>query len=398
MNREIPFFLTKPQYLTIKDELDAAVQRVLDTSFFVLGTELTVFEAAWASYLGVARAVGVGSGTEAIHLALRALDIGPGDEVLTVSHTAVATTVAISSTGATPVFVDIDPHTYTMDGADLERRITPRSKAIVPVHLYGHPADMDRILALAERHGLVVVEDAAQAHGAAYRGRRCGTLGAAGAFSFYPTKNLGAYGDGGAVVTNDTALAERLVLLRNYGWSERYYSAIKGYNSRLDELQAAVLGAKLPYLDAWNARRRRLAALYTAALAGDAGASTIQTPIEAAWATDASACTTNDFTESCKPVPAPHTYHLYVVRVPERDRVQAGLRERGIATQVHYPVPVHLQEAYQDLGYTPGSLPHTEQAAAEILSLPLYPELTDGDVQYVAAALRETVAGLSCGG
>ena len=377
MKREIPFFLTKPQYLTIKDELDAAVQRVLDTSFFVLGQELTAFEAAWADYLGVARAVGVGSGTEAIHLALRVLDIGPGDEVLTVSHTAVATTVAISSTGATPVFVDIDPHTYTMDCADLERRITPRSKAIVPVHLYGHPADMDRILPLAESHSLVVVEDAAQAHGAAYRGRRCGTLGAAGAFSFYPTKNLGAYGDGGAVVTNDVALAERLVLLRNYGWSERYYSAIKGYNSRLDELQAAVLGAKLPYLDRWNARRRRLAALYTAALAGDTlggtGASTIQVPTEAAWAT--------------------HAYHLYVVRLPERDRVQARLRERGIATQIHYPVPVHLQEAYQDLGYTPGSLPHTEQAAAEILSLPLYPELTDDDVQYVAAALRETLAG-----
>ena len=371
--REVPFFLTKPQYLTIKDELDAAVQRVLDTSFFVLGTELTAFEAAWADYLGVARAVGVGSGTEAIHLALRALDIGPGDEVLTVSHTAVATTVAISSTGATPVFVDIDPHTYTMDCTDLERRITPRSKAIVPVHLYGHPAEMDRILLLAEHHGLVVVEDAAQAHGAAYRGRRCGTLGAAGAFSFYPTKNLGAYGDGGAVVTNDVALAERLMLLRNYGWSERYYSAIKGYNSRLDELQAAILGAKLPYLDSWNARRRRLAALYTAALADDAGASTIQVPTEAAWAA--------------------HTYHLYVVRVPERDRVQAGLRERGIATQVHYPVPVHLQEAYQDLGYTPGGIPHTEQAAAEILSLPLYPELTDDDVQYVAAALHETVAG-----
>lgn len=374
MNREIPFFLTKPQYLTIKDELDAAVQRVLDTSFFVLGQELTAFEAAWADYLGVARAVGVGSGTEAIHLALRALDIGPGDEVLTVSHTAVATTVAISSTGAAPVFVDIDPHTYTMDCTDLERRITPRSKAIVPVHLYGHPADMGPILSLAVHHGLVVVEDAAQAHGAAYRGRRCGTLGAAGAFSFYPTKNLGAYGDGGAVVTDDTALAERLVLLRNYGWSERYYSAIKGYNSRLDELQAAILGAKLPYLDCWNARRRRLAALYTAALADDARASAIQVPTEAAWSA--------------------HTYHLYVVRVPERDRVQAGLRERGIATQVHYPVPVHLQEAYQDLGYTPGSLPHTEQAAAEILSLPLYPELTDDDVQYVAAALRETVAGL----
>ena len=377
MIREIPFFSTKPQYLTIKDELDAAVQRVLDTSFFVLGTELTAFEAAWADYLGVARAVGVGSGTEAIHLALRALDIGPGDEVLTVSHTAVATTVAISSTGATPVFVDIDPHTYTMDCTDLERRITPRSKAIVPVHLYGHPADMDRILSLAERHGLVVVEDAAQAHGAAYRGRHCGTLGAAGAFSFYPTKNLGAYGDGGAVVANDMVLAERLVLLRNYGWSERYYSAIKGYNSRLDELQAAVLGAKLPYLDSWNACRRRLAALYTAALAGDtlgdAEAGTIQVPTEAAWVT--------------------HIYHIYVVRVADRDRVQAALRERGIATQVHYPVPVHLQEAYQDLGYTPGSLPHTEQAAAEILSLPLYPELTDDEVQYVAAALREIVAG-----
>lgn len=371
MTRNIPFFLTKPQYLTIKDELDAAVHRVLDTSFFVLGQELAAFEAEWADYLGVTRAIGVGSGTEAIHLALRALDIGPGDEVLTVSHTAVATTVAISSTGATPVFVDIDPRTYTMDCAHLEQRITPRSKAIVPVHLYGHPADMDLILPLAQRHGLRVVEDAAQAHGTTHRSRRCGALGDAGAFSFYPTKNLGAYGDGGAVVTNDKALADRLTLLRNYGWSQRYYSSIKGYNSRLDELQAAILREKLPNLDDWNTRRRQLAALYTATLAGE---SAIQVPSEAEW--------------------AEHTYHLYVVRVPERNRVQATLRERGIATQIHYPAPVHLQEAYRDLGYAPGSLPHTEQAATEILSLPLYPELADDDVQYIAAALRETVAGL----
>ena len=396
MNREIPFFLTKPQYLTIKDELDAAVQRVLDTSFFVLGTELTAFEVAWAEYLDVERAVGVGSGTEAIHLALRALDIGPGDEVLTVSHTAVATTVAISSTGATPVFVDIDPHTYTMDCADLERRITPRSKAIVPVHLYGHPADMDP----HPRAGRAPRPGRGGGRGAGARGglprpalryARCCRR-----FQLLPheeprrlwRRRRGGHercGTGGAVGAAAELRLERALLQRDQGLQLLASTS----------LQAAVLGAKLPYLDSWNARRRQLAALYAAALAGAGRSeSAIQVPIEAAWATDASACTTNDFTESCKPVPAPHTYHLYVVRVPERDRVQARLHERGIATQVHYPVPVHLQEAYQDLGYTPGSLPRTEQAAAEILSLPLYPELTDDDVRYVAAALRETVAAL----
>jgi dTDP-4-amino-4,6-dideoxygalactose transaminase len=363
----VPFFLTKPQYLAQKDEIDAAIQQVLDDSFFILGKQVEAFEQEFAGYLGIGHAVGVASGTEAIYLALRALGIGAGDEVLTVAHTAVATVVSIAETGATPVFVDVDSSTYTLDPRRLEPRLTPRTRAIVPVHLYGHPADMAPILAFARQHGLVVVEDAAQAHGAAYQGRRCGALGHAAAFSFYPTKNLGAYGDGGAVVTDDAALAARLRLLREYGWSpaRRYVSQTKGINSRLDELQAAILRVKLRHLEAGNARRRRLAAAYGELLAG---VPDVVVPAEQPWAR--------------------HVYHLYVIRASRRDALQAHLRAHGIGTQIHYPEPVHRQPAYLDLGYGEGSLPETEAACRAILSLPLYPELPLEDVRCVARAIR----------
>jgi dTDP-4-amino-4,6-dideoxygalactose transaminase len=363
----VPIFATKPQYQAIKAEIDAAIAEVLEVNFFILGRFLEAFEQEFASWLDVEHAVGVGNGFDAIHLALRACGIGPGDEVITVAHTAVATAVAISAVGARPVFVDIDPQTYCMDPTAAAAAITPRTRAIVPVHLYGHPADMGRLLDLARRHNLVVIEDAAQAHGARYQDRPCGTLGHAGAFSFYPTKNLGAYGDGGAVVTRDPGVARMIRLLRNYGWAEgkRYYSAVKGVNSRLDELQAAILRVKLRHLDAWNERRRAIAARYTEALAG---LPELALPREQPWAY--------------------HVYHLYVVRTPRRNALQQHLQAYGVGTQVHYPVPVHLQEAYQELGYRPGALPETERAAGEILSLPLYPELTDAQVEHVCAGVR----------
>jgi dTDP-4-amino-4,6-dideoxygalactose transaminase len=371
--RPIPFNLTKPQYLELKDEIDGAIRRVLDENIFILHREGEAFEREFASYLGVERVVGVGSGTEAIHLALRALGVGEGDEVLTVSHTAVATTVAISSTGATPVFVDIDPESFEMDTTLLAGKLTARTKAIVPVHLYGHPFEVEPVLAFAKANGLKVVEDAAQAHGAQYQGQTVGTFGDAAAFSFYPTKNLGAYGDGGAIATNDAALADRLVMLRNYGWEagRRYYSLLRGVNSRLDELQAAILRVKLAHLDEGNDRRRALAELYGELLAGVPG---ITLPIEQPW--------------------AHHVYHLYVIRVAgegRRDALQQHLRGQQIGSQIHYPEPVHLQAAYSEMGYAPGALPETERACGEILSLPFYPELSHEDARRVAAEIRRFV-------
>ncbi len=292
--KPIPFNLTRPQYLELREEIDAAVRQVLDDSWFILGKQGTSFEQEFATYLGAGHAVGVGSGTAAIHLALWALGVGQGDEVLTVAHTAVATAAAIEHAGATPVFVDVDPLTYTLDPGLLEGRLTRRTKAIVPVHLYGHPAQMGPVLDFARRHGLPVVEDCAQAHGARYEGRLCGTMGQLAAFSFYPTKNLGAYGDGGAVVTGDGALAERVRRLREYGWTpeQRYVSQIRGTNSRLDELQAAILRVKLRHLEAGNARRRRLADRYGEALSGVEG---LTLPVQMSW--------------------GHHVYHLFVVRV-----------------------------------------------------------------------------------
>jgi dTDP-4-amino-4,6-dideoxygalactose transaminase len=361
----IPFGDLKLQYLSIKEEIDAAVERVLTSGWFILGQEVQAFEEEFASYLGVSHAVGVGSGTEALHLALLACNVGPGDEVTTVSHTAVATVAAIELAGAKPVFVDIDPSTYTMDPSQLEDKISSTTKVILPVHLYGQAADMEPVLELARRHGLKVVEDAAQAHGAEYKGQKAGSLGDLACFSFYPTKNLGAYGDGGMVVTNDSALAERVSLLRQYGWADRYVSAIKGLNSRLDEVQAAILRVKLRWLDRWNARRREHAGLYDRRLQ-DTG---ITLPLEP------------DYSKHC--------YHLYVIRSKRRDELQRFLREKGVGAIVHYPVPVHLQEAYRDLGMSEGALPVTEMCAREVLSLPVAAELTEEQIEAACDVVAE---------
>ena len=359
----IPFNDLKPLHGLLAGELEAATKRVLHSGWYILGPELEAFEQAFAAYHGVSHAVGVANGTDAIELALRALRIGPGDEVITVAHTAVATVCAVERTGATPVLVDVDEATFTMDPAAAAAAVTPRTKAIVPVHLYGHPADMGPLLELTARHGLAVVEDCAQAHGARFGGRLVGTMGHLGAFSFYPTKNLGAYGDGGAVVTSDPALAERVRRLRNYGQEDRYHHAERGQNSRLDEMQAAILRVKLAHLDEHNAVRRRLAGEYSRRLTG------VITPV-------------------CRPGADP-VFHLYVVRHPHRDALMSALKERGIGTLIHYPVPVHLQEGYRDLGYAPGSLPVTERFAREILSLPLYVGLTPENVARVADAVNE---------
>jgi dTDP-4-amino-4,6-dideoxygalactose transaminase len=347
-------------------ELDAAVERVLQRGQFILGEEVATFEEAFAAYCDVRCAVGVASGTDAITLALQAVGVGPGDEVLTVANTCIPTIVGIESTGARPVLVDVEQQTLTLDPALLEGALTSRTKAIVPVHLYGQCADLDPILVLAREHGLSVVEDCAQAHGARYRDRPAGSYGDAAAFSFYPTKNLGALGDGGAVVTDDPVLAERVRRLRNYGERERFEHVVRGRNSRLDELQAALLIAKLPHLDAWNQRRRELAALYDHVLSA---APLLLLPQEAPGRR--------------------HVYHLYVVRSPVRDELRKALAQRGIGTAVHYPTPVHLQPAYRDLAIGTGSLEISTHAAAEILSLPLHPGLTDEQVLEVAGAVVE---------
>jgi dTDP-4-amino-4,6-dideoxygalactose transaminase len=352
------------QYQAHRAEIDAAVRRVLESGWYVLGEEVTAFERELAAYLGVAHAVGVGSGTEALTLALRALGVGAGDEVITVSHTAVATVAAVEAAGASAVLVDVESGLYTIDPAALRRALTPRTKAVVAVHLYGQPADLDTLGALAREHGLFLVEDCAQAIGTGYRGKRAGSVGHVGCFSFYPTKNLGAIGDGGAIATGDAALADRVRLLRQYGWAERYLSSIPGYNSRLDELQAAILRVKLRHLDVDNDRRRALAARYDELLRG----SSVRTPRVRAG--------------------AEHSYHLYVVESERRDALQAHLRERGVHTMIHYPVPVHAQAAYLGRLAAPGSLPVSERAAREVLSLPMYPELGEEAVGRVAEAVR----------
>ncbi|TEU21891.1 MAG: DegT/DnrJ/EryC1/StrS family aminotransferase [Anaerolineales bacterium] len=363
----IPVFDLKDQYNTIKDEVNEAVARVLESGWFILGKEVEAFEEEFAAYCGLSHGIGVGSGTEALHLALLACGVGPGDEVITVPHTAVATVAAIELTGAQPVFVDIDPASYTIVPDQLESRITARTRAIVPVHLYGQAAALDPILEIAQRYGLTVVEDCAQAHGAKYRGRRVGSLGPVACFSFYPTKNLGAYGDGGMVVTDDGSLAQKVRLLRQYGWEKRYVSSLKGLNSRLDELQAAILRVKLKHLDEWNKARRTRARLYDELLAG----SGVAIPTEMDYGR--------------------HVYHLYVVRCPHRahrDELKSYLVEHGVGTAIHYPVPIHLQEAYRDLGYRQGDFPVTEACADEILSLPMYPELREDEVRETSELVK----------
>jgi dTDP-4-amino-4,6-dideoxygalactose transaminase len=360
----IPFCDLRRHYLAIKEEIDQAVARVLNRGWFILGEEVLAFEEEFAAYCGAAYGVGVGSGTEALHLALLAYGVGPGDEVITVPDTAVATVAAIELAGATPVFVDIDPVTYNMDISQVEERITPRTKVLLPVHLYGQAADLDPLLSLAEGQGLMVVEDAAQAHGTTYKGRRL-PKGDVGCFSFYPTKNLGAYGDGGMVVTDDAQIAERVRLLRQYGWEKRYISSVRGLNSRLDELQAAILRVKLRHLDEWNEARRRWAGLYNELLTG----SEVVTPQESSY--------------------GEHIYHLYVVRSKERDELQQFLAQKAIGTMIHYPLPIHLMEAYHGLGYGPGSFPQAEEHCRQALSLPLYSEITKEEVEMVADSIKE---------
>jgi len=359
----IPFFDLTKQYESIQSEIDDATQRVLKSGWFILGKEVAAFEKEFAEYLGVAHALGVGSGTEALHLALLALGVGSGDEVVTVPNTAVATVAAIELTGAQAVLCDVRPDSMLIDVEKLARTITPRTRAVIPVHLFGQSADLDPILEIARAKSIFVLEDCAQAHGATYRGRRVGSIGDIAAYSFYPTKNLGAYGDGGAIVTRDPRLAERVNLLRQYGWRERYTSEIKGMNSRLDELQAAVLRVKLRHLDGWNAARRERAALYTEMLHGPTP------PREMAY--------------------GQAVYHLYVVQSARRDRLAAFLKERGIGTAIQYPHAIHRQAAYTNLGYPEGSLPVAERLAREILSLPLYPELPLADVRTVAEAVNQ---------
>jgi dTDP-4-amino-4,6-dideoxygalactose transaminase len=353
----------RAQYLAQKQAIDAAIAATLEKGRYILGEEVASFEREFAAYIGASHGIGVGSGTDALHVALRALGVGPGDEVITVAHTAVATVCAIELAGATPVLVDIDPVTYTLDPEHLRALITKHTKAIIPVHLYGHPADLDSILAIAREHGIHVVEDCAQAHGAMYRRRRVGSLGVVGCFSFYPTKNLGALGDGGMLVTSDPDVAARARQFREYGWVDRYVSSTVGTNSRLDELQAAVLRVKLPNLDRDNEARRAIARKYYEGLA--------QT----------------DVALPRRGRDIEHAFHLYVIRTTERDRMLKALQARGIGALVHYPVPIHLQPAYRGRLAGSHSLPETEKAAREVLSLPMYPELPAADVAQVIEEL-----------
>jgi dTDP-4-amino-4,6-dideoxygalactose transaminase len=366
---KIPALDLQGEYESLREEIDSAIAGVLRRGSFILGPEVSVFEDEFAAYCGTTQAVGVGSGTAALHLALLACGIEPGDEVVTSAHTAVATVAAIELTGARPVLVEIDPRRYTLDPERLEAALSPRTRAVIPVHLYGCPADLAPLLIIAHQRGLFVIEDCAQAHGARYHGQRVGAWGQMAAFSFYPTKNLGAYGDAGALVTNDPALAKRARMLRQYGWEQRYVSQLKGLNSRLDDMQAAILRVKLKYLDAWNARRRQLAGQYDRLLAGSG--------LVLPW----------------QPIDAEHVYHQYVVRHARRDDLRAFLAEQGIQTLIHYPLPVHLQPAYRDLGYTENDFPETSRASREVLSLPIYPGLSDAKLETVCTAIKNWFSG-----
>ena len=350
--------------------IDAAVKEVMSGGWYILGKQVAAFEEEFASFLGAGHAVGVASGTDAVALALRGLDIGPGDEVITVSHTAVATVAAIELIGATPVLADIDADTFTIDPATVEQLITNRTKAVIAVHLYGRPADLAPLLSLTSSKGIHLVEDCAQCHGAYWNGRRTGTWGVISSFSFYPTKNLGAIGDGGAVVTNDPAIATKLKQLREYGWAQRYISDMQGMNSRLDELQAAILRVKLRSLDDENERRRRIASVYDRTLAS----SGLLLP-------------------GVAPNGSTHVYHQYVVRSSNRDTLKTQLAERGIGTLIHYPVPIHMQPAYKGRVRCAPSMQNTERVAREILSLPVYPELEDNEVQFIGDAVKQVATG-----
>ena len=362
----IPLVDLKEQFQPLKKEIMTEIEGVLDKMQLFLGENVYQLEREFADYCGARFAVGVGSGTDALYLSLRAMGVGHGDEVITVANSFIATAEAIVHAGARPVFVDIDAETYTIDATKVEAAITERTKAVLPVHLYGHPADMDPIMAIARRHGLRVIEDACQAHGAEYKGVKVGTIGDAGAFSFYCSKNLGAYGEGGMVVTKDREIATQVQMLRDHGRNGKYHHATMGTNSRLDEIQSAILRVKLRHLDEWNTMRRALAAEYNSQLFG----------IE-------------EIVRPTERVHAEHVYHLYVIRTPDREGLRARLRRHNIETGIHYPIPVHLQQALLAAGHSGGSLPVTESVSQEILSLPMYPELTVDQVHYISQSVKD---------
>jgi len=365
---KVPFLDLKAHHAPLTEEFDRAIREVIESSAFAGGPFVERFEEEFASFCGSSYAIGVGNGTDALWLALLALGIGEGDEVITVPNTFIATAEAITYCKARPVFVDVDPDTFTMNPAELEKSLTKKTKAIIPVHLFGQPADMDSILEFARANGLFVVEDAAQAHGAQYKGQKAGTMGDAGCFSFYPGKNLGAFGEAGAVVTNDPELRKQIQMLRDHGQSRKYYHSTMGWNCRMDGIQAAILSIKLSHLDKANSLRRKHALEYNQAFAG---IDEVLTPFEAKYAR--------------------HVYHVYAVRVQERDAVLRHLQEKGVGCAVHYPVPVHLQEAGRNLGYTKGAFPIAEKLADEFLSLPMFPELTEEQIEYVGRCVSETV-------
>ncbi len=360
----VPFLDLKAGYLELEDETNEAIQRVLRSGWYVLGEEVEAFENEFSDYTGASQCVGVANGLDALHLALKAMEVGPGDEVIVPSNTYIATWLAVSHCGAIPVSVEPNENTYNLDPERIETAITPRTKVILPVHLYGQPADLDPILAVARKHGLLVLEDAAQAHGAKYKGKRIGNHSDAVAWSFYPGKNLGAFGDGGAVTTSTPEIADRLRLLRNYGSRVKYANEVKGFNSRLDPIQAAILRVRLKVLDAWNDRRRSIAARYLNELRD----AKVGLPAVPEWA---------------EPV-----WHLFVIRTPARVALQAELSGMGIATMIHYPVPPHLQPAYAEMGFVSGAFPVAEQIHDTVLSLPLGPHMSDGQVVAVTDAVR----------
>ena len=361
---KVPYLDLKAQYRSIKSEIDAAVAGVLESCQFILGSEVAKFEQEFAAYCGASECIALNSGTSALHLALLATGVGPGDEVITVPFTFVASVAAVLYTGARPVLIDIDPHSFTMDPAKIESAITPRTKIILPVHLYGQTADMGPILEIARRHNLIVIEDAAQAHGAKYKGRAAGSIGDIGCFSFYPAKNLGAYGEGGAVTTSNPQYAKRVRMLRDWGQEGKYRHVLRGFNYRMEGFQGAILRVKLRHLEEWTERRRAIAQIYNQLLSD----MNVETPREMPWAR--------------------HVYHVYSVRSEKRDALQAALLAEGIQTAIHYALPAHLQPAYADLGYSKGDLPESEKASEEVLALPVYPELTDTQVRLVAEAIE----------
>ena len=366
MKRNVPFLDVKSQYAELSAELDAAYQRVMDSGWYILSDEVSAFEREFADYIDVRHCIGVGNGLEALQLTLLAYGIGPGDEVIVPANTYIASWLAVSYVGAVPIPVEPRASTYNIDPALIEQAITVRTKAIMPVHLYGQPAEMEEIWRIAGQHGLHIVEDSAQTHGARYRDRMAGNLGTAAAFSFYPTKNLGAFGDAGAVTTNDADLADKVRVLRNYGSRKKYYNQVKGHNSRLDPLQAAFLRIKLPYLDEWNLRRRRIADHYLEQLSDIPGLTLPQTAPG-----------------------AEHAWHLFVISSPGRGRLQAFLGAQGIGTLIHYPIPPHLSEAYSELGYRLGDFPLTENMANSVLSIPIGPHLSMDDADYVIDKIKE---------